>query len=63
LYQLFVDFKKAYDSVRKEVLYNILTDFGISVKLIRLIEMRLKEVCSKFRIGKNVSDAIPIQKC
>jgi sorting nexin-29 len=25
LYQLFIDYKKAYDSVRKEVLYNILT--------------------------------------
>jgi len=26
--QLFIDFKKAYDSVRKEVLYNNLTEFG-----------------------------------
>ena len=27
--QLFIDFKKANDSVRKEVLYNILIGFGI----------------------------------
>jgi hypothetical protein len=26
---LFLDFKKAYDSVKKEVLYNILIEFGI----------------------------------
>jgi hypothetical protein len=28
-HQLFIDFKKAYDSVRREVLYNILIEFGI----------------------------------
>jgi len=27
-YQLFIDLKKAYDSVRREVLYNIIMDFG-----------------------------------
>jgi len=26
--QLFIDFKKAYDSVRREVLYSIITEFG-----------------------------------
>ena len=29
VHQLSIDFKKAYDSVRREVLYNILMDFGI----------------------------------
>jgi len=29
LYQLFIDFKKAYDSVRREVLFNILIENGI----------------------------------
>ena len=35
-HQLFVDFKKAYDSVRREVLYNILIEFRILMKLVRL---------------------------
>jgi hypothetical protein len=29
VHQLFIDFKKACDSVRREVLDNILTEFGI----------------------------------
>jgi hypothetical protein len=41
LYQLFIDFKKAYDAVRWEVLYNIVTEFGISMKLFTLIKMYL----------------------
>jgi hypothetical protein len=38
VHQLFTDFKKAYDynSFRREVLYNILIEFGIPMKLIRL---------------------------
>jgi len=28
VHQLFIDFKKAYDSVRREVLYNILIELG-----------------------------------
>ena len=28
VHQLFIDFKKAYESVRREVLYNILIELG-----------------------------------
>jgi hypothetical protein len=39
VHQQFIDFKKAYDSVRREVLYNILIEF----KLVRMIKMCLNE--------------------
>jgi hypothetical protein len=39
VHYLFIDFKKAYDSVRREVLYNILIEFGISMKQVSLIKM------------------------
>ena len=60
-HQLFVDFKKAYDSVRREVLYKILIEFGIPRTLVRLIKMSLTETYSRVRIGKNVSDRFPIR--
>jgi hypothetical protein len=61
VHQLFIDFKKAYDSVRSEVLYNILIEFGVSKKLVRLIKMCLNETYRKVRIGKHLSDSSPIQ--
>ena len=39
VHQLFTDFKKAYDSVRTEVLYNILMESGTPIKLVRIIKM------------------------
>jgi len=35
VHQLFIVFKKAYDSVRREVLYKIPIEFGIPKKLVR----------------------------
>jgi hypothetical protein len=43
VHQLFIDFKKAYDSVRREVSYNILIEFRVPMKLVRLIKMCLNE--------------------
>jgi len=59
--QLFIDFKKVYDSVRREVLYKILIEFGISRKLVMLIKVSLTETYSRVRVGKNVSDRFPIR--
>jgi hypothetical protein len=36
VHKLFIHFKKAYDSVRRETLYNILIDFGIRMKLVHV---------------------------
>jgi hypothetical protein len=47
--------------VRREVLYNILIEFGVPMKLVRLIRMCLNETYSKVRIGKHLSDDFSIQ--
>jgi hypothetical protein len=61
VHQLFTDVKKAYDSVRREVLYNILIEYGISMKLVKLMKMYLYETYSTVRVGKNLSFMFPIR--
>jgi hypothetical protein len=41
----------AYDSVRREVLYNIFIEFGVTMKLVRLIKMCLNETYSEEQDG------------
>jgi hypothetical protein len=50
LHQLFIHFKKAYDSVKREVLYSIWLEFGIPKKIVRLIKMCLNETYSKMNL-------------
>jgi hypothetical protein len=61
VHHLFIDFKKTYDSLRREVLYNILIKFGVPMKLVRLIKMCLHETYSKVHAGKHLSESFPIQ--
>jgi hypothetical protein len=51
VHQLFIDFKKVYDSVRREVLYNIFIEFGTPRKLVWLIEMCLNDTYGTMHIG------------
>jgi len=60
VHQLFIDFKKVYDSVRRDVLY-ILIKFGIPMKLVRLIKMCVVATYSSDRVDKNLSDMFPIK--
>jgi hypothetical protein len=59
-HQPFKDFMKTFD--RKEVLYNVLIEFGIPLERVTIIEICLSETCDKARIGKHLSDIFPIQK-
>jgi hypothetical protein len=50
--QYIIDFKKAYDSVRREELYNIFTESGVPMKLFRLIKcVEMKPVVKSVQIN------------
>jgi len=62
VYTLFTDFNKSYDSVRNKNLYNILIEFGIRMKLVRLTKMSLNVTYSRVRVGKYLSHVFPVKK-
>ena len=54
--QIFMDFEKAYDSIKRESLYDILTK-----GLVRLIKTTLVRTQGKVRIGNYLSSNFPIE--
>jgi len=61
VHMTFTDFKTAYDSFRREVLYNILIEFGIHMKPVKPIKMCLNGTYSSAQVGKHMSDMFPIK--
>jgi hypothetical protein len=57
--QVFIYIKKTYNSVWREVLYNILMEFWVPMKLFRLIKMCLNKTYSQVSTGKHLSDSFP----
>jgi hypothetical protein len=57
----FTDFKKAYDSDRREDWHTVLIWFGIPMKMVRLIKMCLTETYSRIKVSKNLSYMFPIK--
>jgi hypothetical protein len=47
--------------MRREVLYSILVEFGVPMKLVWLIEICLNETYNKVHVGKHLPNSFPIQ--
>jgi hypothetical protein len=58
VHQLFIDLMKAYDSVWREVLYNILLEFVIPMKLVSLC---VSDAYSGVRVDKHLVDIFPVR--
>ena len=61
VHHLFIDCKKAYDSVWRAVLYNSFIEFGIPMKLFRLIKMCSSDTLIAVQVGKCLSYTFPIK--
>jgi len=56
MWQLFIDFKKAFDSIQRESLYNIIMHaFGFPRTLIRLVKLCMKNTQYTARVDNTMS--------
>jgi hypothetical protein len=61
VHELFIDFKKAYNSARRELLYSILIEFQVPMKLARLLKICLNQMYSRVHISKHLSGKFPVR--
>jgi hypothetical protein len=61
VHNIFIDFKKSHNSGWRKVLYNILTEYGIPVKLVSLKKC-VNKTYSRVWVGKHLFDTYPITK-
>ncbi|XP_063904789.1 uncharacterized protein LOC135123842 [Zophobas morio] len=61
-YLLFVDFKKAYDTVNRTQLINVLRELDIPEKLVNLITITLKNTISRVKVKGKTSDSFNVKQ-
>ena len=55
IHQLYIDYKQAYDTINRAELVQIMKEFGIPMKLVRLVRMTLTNTNSKVNIQGKLS--------
>ena len=61
-HHLFIDFKSAYDTIKRDQLYKAMSEFNIPNKLIKLTRMTVENRKSQVRIQSDLSDSIFTKK-
>ena len=58
LYVVFIDYKKAFDRVNRDILWHILKEQGVSTKMIKIIKAIYSTVKATVRFGNKFSEMI-----
>lgn len=59
--EIFINLKKHYDSIHQDSLQNIMIEFGVPKKLIRLIRMCTKDAQYQTRIDQTTSETFSVE--
>ena len=59
-HMLFIDFKQAYDSIHRETLWKIMTEFQIPTKLTKMVKALYTNTASHVRVNGALGEAFPV---
>ena len=62
VYQIFVDFRQAYDSINRDKLYTIMHEFGIPGKLVRLTQVTMQQTEAQVKVDSQLTEPINITR-
>lgn len=61
MHMLFIDFKKAYDSVHRGTVIKVLKELQFPSKIIRLVAMCLEQTFCKVRTSASISEQFEVK--
>ncbi|KAL4152688.1 hypothetical protein QTP88_000521 [Uroleucon formosanum] len=61
LHLLFIDYKQAYNSINREVLWDTLITFGIPAKIVKMIKLCMNKTRCKVRFNQHISDEFEVK--
>jgi hypothetical protein len=62
VYQVFVDFEQAYDSIERNELFGIMNCFGIPTKLVKLVSATMEGAKSCVKIQNDLTDHFEVKR-
>ncbi|KMQ85832.1 endonuclease-reverse transcriptase [Lasius niger] len=62
IYQLFIDFKQAYNSIDRNKLFATMLDFKIHPKLVRLVRCTMQNTRSQVKIAAELTSVIEVSQ-
>ena len=61
LYMCFIDLRKAYDSVNRELLWQAMREYGISGKIVRIMNSLYENTRAKVRVNGVLSECLSLR--
>ena len=56
IYNCFVDFQKAFDTIKQNVIWAVLSSYGIQAKLIRVLQQLYEQSKAAVKMGKDIGE-------
>ena len=61
VYMCFVDLRKAYDSVNRELLWRAMKEYGVSEKIVRIVQSLYEDTTARVRVKGKLSESLSLK--